>query len=208
LRLILRRVWPRAFVLEHLSEITAIDPAAAGRAADEMIDLVLGRIADAPDRLPEAAARGQGQAARLGVRPLVLDRAAAHCFPSKSARRSWDAALQYLFDHVFLDRSRQNLPHEFSHAQMSQRCNERKVADSARREWEITRYLLASIPHCYRDLRRSRTVCDYLLRDFLGLPRVSNTDRPLRRNSPPVGIAQVRGCAAMQNVSSQADAES
>ena len=83
LRLILRRVWPRAFVLENLSEITAIDPATAGRAADEMIDLVLGRIADAPDRLPEAAARGQGQAARLGVRPLVLDRAAAHCFPVK-----------------------------------------------------------------------------------------------------------------------------
>ena len=49
---------------------------------------------------------------------------------------------------------------------------------------------------------------DYLLRDFLGLllSRVSNTDRPLKRNSPPLGIAQVRGSAAMQNLSSQADA--
>jgi len=28
LRLILRRVWQRSFVLEHLAEITAIDPAA------------------------------------------------------------------------------------------------------------------------------------------------------------------------------------
>ena len=52
LRLILRRVWRRAFVLEHLAEITAIDPAAAERPADEMLGLVLGRIADAFSDVP------------------------------------------------------------------------------------------------------------------------------------------------------------
>ena len=31
--------------------------------------------------------------------------------------------------------------------------------------------------------------------------------RPLKRNSPPLGVAQVRGWAAMQNLSSQADAD-
>jgi hypothetical protein len=36
LHLILRRVRQRAFVLEDLAEITAIDPAAAGWASDEM----------------------------------------------------------------------------------------------------------------------------------------------------------------------------
>ena len=46
LRLILRRVrqWP--FVIEHLSEITAIDPAAAGGAPDERLGLARWRIAD------------------------------------------------------------------------------------------------------------------------------------------------------------------
>jgi hypothetical protein len=40
----------RIIVLEHLAEITAIDPAAAGRAPDEMIDLAFGRIAhSSPD---------------------------------------------------------------------------------------------------------------------------------------------------------------
>jgi hypothetical protein len=33
-------------VLEHLAEITAIDPAIAGGAPDEMLGLVLRRIAD------------------------------------------------------------------------------------------------------------------------------------------------------------------
>jgi len=48
LRLILRRVRERTFVLEHLAEITAIEPAAAGRTADEVFDLVLRRIAKRP----------------------------------------------------------------------------------------------------------------------------------------------------------------
>jgi hypothetical protein len=43
--LILRWVWERTFVLEHLAEIAAIEPAAAGRTADEVFDLVLRRIA-------------------------------------------------------------------------------------------------------------------------------------------------------------------
>jgi DNA-directed RNA polymerase subunit F len=33
-------MWQRAFVLEHLAEIARIDPAAAGRASDEMLGLV------------------------------------------------------------------------------------------------------------------------------------------------------------------------
>jgi hypothetical protein len=36
----------RPFVLEHLSKIAAINPAAAGRTADEMLGLALGRIAE------------------------------------------------------------------------------------------------------------------------------------------------------------------
>jgi hypothetical protein len=40
LRLVLCRVWQGTFVLEHLAEIGAIDPAAAGRAADEVLGLV------------------------------------------------------------------------------------------------------------------------------------------------------------------------
>jgi hypothetical protein len=36
LRLILRRAWQRSFV-KHLAKLTAIDPASAGRAADEML---------------------------------------------------------------------------------------------------------------------------------------------------------------------------
>ena len=94
-------------------------------------------------------------------------------------RRRWDVAPQYFFDHIFLDRSRQSLPHEFSDAQISQRCNKRKLADIARRERDISRYLFASPPHHYRNLHRTRGA-DYLLRDFLGLllSRVSNTDRP------------------------------
>ena len=48
LRLILRRVRQRPFMLEHLAEITAIDPAAAGRAPEEMLGLVLRRVANAP----------------------------------------------------------------------------------------------------------------------------------------------------------------
>ena len=37
----------RPLVLEHLAEITAVDPAAAGRAPDEMLGLVLRWIANA-----------------------------------------------------------------------------------------------------------------------------------------------------------------
>jgi hypothetical protein len=54
--LILHRVWERAFLLEHLAEITAIDPTAAGRAADEMLGDALGRIAHSS---PEDGASGK-----------------------------------------------------------------------------------------------------------------------------------------------------
>jgi hypothetical protein len=46
LRLILRRVRQRPFMLEHLAEITTVDPAAAGRAPEEMLGLARWRIAD------------------------------------------------------------------------------------------------------------------------------------------------------------------
>ena len=46
MRLILRRVRQRPFVLEHLAEITAVDPAATGQTSEEMLGLVLRRIAD------------------------------------------------------------------------------------------------------------------------------------------------------------------
>ena len=36
----------RPFVLEDLAEIAAVDPAAAGRTSEEMLGLVLRRIAD------------------------------------------------------------------------------------------------------------------------------------------------------------------
>jgi hypothetical protein len=48
LRLVLCRVWQRALVLEDLAEITAIDPASAAWAADEMLGLIPWRIANAP----------------------------------------------------------------------------------------------------------------------------------------------------------------
>jgi hypothetical protein len=54
LRLILRRVRYRPFVFEHLAEITAIDPASAGR-ADEMLGFVLKGF---PTSLPMYAPRG------------------------------------------------------------------------------------------------------------------------------------------------------
>jgi hypothetical protein len=40
-----------AFVPKNLAKIAAVDPAAAGRATDEMLGLVLGRIADAPPEI-------------------------------------------------------------------------------------------------------------------------------------------------------------
>jgi hypothetical protein len=52
LHLILRRVRQRAFVLEDFAEITAVDPAIACRAPDEMVSLFLRgiakRLADVP----------------------------------------------------------------------------------------------------------------------------------------------------------------
>jgi hypothetical protein len=45
--LILQRVWERPFVLEHLAEIAAVDPAIAGRGTDEVLSLIRGRLSDA-----------------------------------------------------------------------------------------------------------------------------------------------------------------
>ena len=39
-------MWQRAFVLEDLREVPTIDPGATGRAADEMLGLLRGRIAN------------------------------------------------------------------------------------------------------------------------------------------------------------------
>jgi hypothetical protein len=54
LRPILRRVseWP--FVLEHLAEIAAIDPTAARGTTDEMLGLLLRRLADKPTEVSAA----------------------------------------------------------------------------------------------------------------------------------------------------------
>jgi hypothetical protein len=38
-------MWQRAFVLEYASKITAINPPATGRTADEMLGLVRDRLA-------------------------------------------------------------------------------------------------------------------------------------------------------------------
>jgi hypothetical protein len=46
LRLVLRRMWQRPFVFEYFAEITAVDPAAAGRTADEVFGLILRRSAE------------------------------------------------------------------------------------------------------------------------------------------------------------------
>ena len=41
-------VWQRTFVVEHLAEITAVDPAVAGGAPDEVLGLALRGIAQKP----------------------------------------------------------------------------------------------------------------------------------------------------------------
>jgi hypothetical protein len=46
-------MWQRAFVLEHLAEITAIDPATAGRTSDEVFGLVRRRVTEP---LPQVSA--------------------------------------------------------------------------------------------------------------------------------------------------------
>src|SRR3977135_306097 len=46
--LILSRVRQGAFVLEHLPEVPTVTPAAAGRAFNEVLGLILGWVADAP----------------------------------------------------------------------------------------------------------------------------------------------------------------
>jgi hypothetical protein len=48
LRLILRRMWQGAFVLEDLSKIAAVDPPVAGWTSDEMLGLIFGWIAQTP----------------------------------------------------------------------------------------------------------------------------------------------------------------
>ena len=68
--------------------------------------------------------------------------------------RTWSPGIPFFF-FIFYSTlapayARQNLPHEFSDAQISQHCNKRKLADIARRERDISRYLFASAPHHYR----------------------------------------------------------
>ena len=109
------------------------------------------------------------------------------CVGLKADRRRWDVVPQYVFDHIFLDRSPQSLPHEFSDAQISQHCDKRKLAESMRPEWEISSYLFASILRYYRNLRRTRG------KDFLGLLLSLVSDRSLKRNNRPGGIAQAGG---------------
>src|SRR4051794_93876 len=51
LRLILYWVRQRAFVLDYPYEVSAIDPAAAGFATNEVLGLVFGRIANSPSHV-------------------------------------------------------------------------------------------------------------------------------------------------------------
>jgi hypothetical protein len=40
-------MWQQAFVLEYTSKVTTVDPPAAGRAPNEMLGLIRGRLSDA-----------------------------------------------------------------------------------------------------------------------------------------------------------------
>jgi hypothetical protein len=57
LRLILRRMGQRPFVLEHSRQVSAINPPATGRTADEMLGLTLRRVAE---KLPNIFAAWNG----------------------------------------------------------------------------------------------------------------------------------------------------
>jgi hypothetical protein len=53
--LILSRVRQWTFVLEDLAEITAVDPAAAGRASDEMLGFLRRHLADRGMRIQHSS---------------------------------------------------------------------------------------------------------------------------------------------------------
>ena len=67
LRLILRGVRQRPFVLDHLAEIAAIDPAIAGRAAEEMVGLVCRRVAETLSDVFAAREIDQGEPVKRGL---------------------------------------------------------------------------------------------------------------------------------------------
>ena len=73
LRLILRRMRHRAPVLEHLAQITAINPAVTGWATDEVVGLTRGWLAEtlpdvlaAGDHLPESSSASRFTASQAG----------------------------------------------------------------------------------------------------------------------------------------------
>ena len=70
LRSVLRRMGQRPFVLEHARQVSAIDPPAAGRTADEMLGLVRGRLADA--LAPVSSARYVGAGHRRSSSPRIV----------------------------------------------------------------------------------------------------------------------------------------
>jgi hypothetical protein len=72
LRLILRRMWQGAFVLEHVSKVTAIDPSAASRAPNEMLGLVLWRIAQTPSNVSPSSRRFCYSRGRILARSLKM----------------------------------------------------------------------------------------------------------------------------------------
>jgi hypothetical protein len=67
--LILRWVWERTFVLEHLAEIAAIDPAGAGWASDEM--LTASFFGGSPRRFPKYLPRRMPIMALLLITPGI-----------------------------------------------------------------------------------------------------------------------------------------
>ena len=85
LGLIFYRMRQGAFVLEDLREVATVDPASAGWTVDEMLGLILGRIADASSDVLAArnlchvtassAIRSAGQSASPSLQPCYEDSA-------------------------------------------------------------------------------------------------------------------------------------
>jgi hypothetical protein len=66
LRPILRRMGQRPFVLEHAGQVSAINPPATGRTADEMLGLTRGRVAQTPSDVFAAGNVGHSVSVQSG----------------------------------------------------------------------------------------------------------------------------------------------
>ena len=66
LRSVLRRMGQRPFVLEHARQVSAINPPATGRTADEMLGLTRGRVAQTPSDVFAAGNVGHSVSVQSG----------------------------------------------------------------------------------------------------------------------------------------------